>query len=92
MAFDASFNAQQWAHDHETLDRTRFASLEAKVSSIFKVLGTGGVMLLGILGWSIKTQYESMHAAQANAEAQLQAIQQVQHQVAATPAIPNRPY
>lgn len=77
----AEFNAQQWADAHETLDETRFKSLGDSITNVWKVLGVAGMVLIGMLGWSLQAQY-------TNAQKQLDAIQQVQIQLARVPKPP----
>lgn len=70
---------------HERLDEVRFANLtekvdkiDTRVGGIFKVLGTGGCILLGVLGWSLKTQYEGF-------QKQLDAVSHIERQINALP-------
>lgn len=74
----AEFNAEQWARDHDDRDIERFATLTQNVSNVWKVLGAAGLILVGMLGWSLQAQY-------TNAQKQLDAIQQVQLQLAKAP-------
>ncbi len=83
------FNAEQWAGDHEKLCGQRFGEIKRDVSSIMKILTTAGMILVGVAGWSLKTQYEAQQrqieqaqASASRAETILQAVQQVQGQVA----------
>lgn len=73
------FNAEQWAKQHDEMDRLRF-------SAIFKVLTIGGLSLLGVLGWSLQTQFAAMDRQVRSSEVQLQAIQELKAQLVVSKA------
>lgn len=65
------FNAAQWARDHEARDNERFGM-------IFRILGAGGLALVGLLSWSLKAQYDNMALSERHSQEQLVAIQALQ--------------
>lgn len=65
-----AFDMATWAEGHEKLDNARFDSLSKDVGRLVKIVGIGITVLLGVTGWSLKTNYE-------NADRQIQAIQQL---------------
>lgn len=71
---DLVFNPAQWAKDHETLDTERFKNVGDKLSTIFAILGVAGTVMLSVLGWSLKAQYDGMAAQAEQSAAQLRAI------------------
>lgn len=82
MPFDSeSFNPAQWAREHERLDEVRFHNLNDQMASVFKLMGVAGMAVLAVLSWSLKAQYDGMHANDQNTRLQLQAIQNVQQQL-----------
>lgn len=70
------FNAEQWARDHETLCTSRFEEVRDNLSRMWRIFGVAGMCLLGLLSWSLKSQYDQ-------GQAQLNAIRTVSAQVAA---------
>lgn len=76
-----TFNAESWAAKHEAVQELRFSQIETTQDNIVRVLAIAGTVLLAVLGWSLKTQYDGMAAQAQSAQVQLQAIRQLQAQV-----------
>lgn len=76
------FNPAQWARDHERLDALRFEQHRQTLDSIIKMLWLAGGVLIAVLGWSLKTQYDSMALSAQHAQEQLVAIQGLQKTLA----------
>jgi len=68
------FNMRQWADEHDRRDDERFGA-------IFKILGVSATVLVAVLGWSLKTQYESMQKQVEQAQVQMSAIERVRQDV-----------
>ena len=63
------WNVRQWAEDHDAKDNFRFAI-------VWRVFGVVGTVLIAVLGWSLKAQYDDAHATQQLVQATSQAIVQ----------------
>lgn len=60
---------RQWAQDHDKLDDRRF-------SAIFRILYAAGGIILSVLAWSLKTQYDAQAATIARLEQTQQTVVQ----------------
>lgn len=64
------FDAETWAMGHEKLCETRFAEVRGGLAGINRVLWIGLTIILGVTGWSLKTNWDTLNAAaQAKATA-----------------------
>lgn len=83
------YNPEQALTAHEKLCGQRYESIDKRIGAIMRILATAGMVLVGLLSWSMKAQYEGMQKqvemAQQSAvrgERILEAVQHVQGQVA----------
>ncbi len=65
--FSEPFNPKDWAMYHERICATRWTSTDMKLGTIIKVGGWFGgaafALVVALLGWSLKTNYDGLEAA-----------------------------
>jgi len=66
------WNVKQWAADHDAKDNFRFAI-------VWRVFAVGGAAVLAVLGWSLKSQYDTAYATQQSVQQMGSAIVQELH-------------
>lgn len=54
---ESHWNVRQWAEDHDQKDDFRFGI-------VWKVFGAVATILLAVLGWSLKAQYDNAYTMQ----------------------------
>jgi hypothetical protein len=71
--FSEPFNPKDWAMYHERICASRWTSTDLKLGWIMKGGGAAAsvafAVVLGLLGWSLKTNYDSLEAQRAVATA-----------------------